>query len=196
MKKIFELKRNGKTMCMELELNYYLSNYTLSVELIETGSNDGYWRLTRCMNVAAGRNRVFLDANNMGAQIVEELENAGFGKKTGRKVISGFVTYPEFEFDEEVLKACSNLRYEEYLKFQDALKDGEEYLNAECRICQKNFHFIVKSAAVQKYQEYLCGAPYLIQDIFPEMSPEKRGLLAYGQNMCGECFRRMFGIIQ
>lgn len=196
MKKIFELKRNGETMRMELVLNYYLSNYTLSAELVEIGLDNECWGLTRCLHVAAGRNRVFIDVNNMGTQIVEELEAAGFGKRTGREVVSGFVTYPEFEFNEEILKAYSNMHYEEYLKFQDALKDDEEYLDAECRICQKSFHFIVKSTAVEKYQKYLDAAPYLIQDIFPEMPAEKRGLLAHGQNMCGECFRKMFGIMQ
>ena len=65
---------------------------------------------------------------------------------------------------------------------------------AECDRCQGSFPLIVKKSEVEKYYEYQEGAPYLIQDIFPDLTAEERGLLARGQNVCGKCFRKMFGI--
>lgn len=196
MKKIFDYKTEGKTIPMELNLSYYMHNRTLAVSLYEKGGNrdEEYWMLTCCLDDAPGRNRAFLDVNNMGEQIVDDLEAAGFGKRTGRTARSGYVTYPEFEFDAEVLKAYMNVEYGQYLKWQDELKEDEEYLVVKCRVCHNQFPLIVKKSAVEKYREYQEGAPYLIQDIFPDMSAGERGLLARGQNMCNNCFQKMFGM--
>lgn len=195
MKKTFSYTTNGNTMQMELNLAYYAYNRTLAVALFEQGHdrNDEYWTLTCCLDDAPGKNRAFLDVNNMGEQIVDDLEAAGFGTRTGRSVKSGYVTYPEFEFDAEVMKAYSNREYERYLKWQDGLKDDEQYLTAACRVCYNWFPFIVKRSAMEKYRLYKEGAPYLIQDIFPDMSAGERGLFARGQNMCDRCFKEMFG---
>lgn len=196
MKKIFEYRTEGKMLRMELKLTCYGHNRTLAVLLCEEGcgEEDGYYMLTCCLDDAPGKNRAFIDVNGMGKQIVDDLEAAGFGKRTGRTVVSGFVTYPEFEFDAEVLKAYTNSDYEEYLKWQDALKEGEEYLVAKCRICGNEFPLIVKKSAAEKYRLYLEGERYLIQDIFPDMPAGDRGLLARGQNMCNTCFQKMFGM--
>lgn len=194
MKKFFNHKAWGETVPMELNLSYYMHNRTLAVSLYEKESGEEYGMLTCCLDDAPGRNRAFLDVNNMGEQIVDELETAGFGKRTGRTARSGFVTYPEFKFDAEVLKAYMNSQYEQYLKWQDALKEDEVYLIASCRVCQNQFPLIVKRAAAVKYQEYQEGARYLIQDIFPELTAGERGLLARGQNMCGTCYQKMFGM--
>lgn len=40
----------------------------------------------------------FIDVNNNHTDIIEWLEENGFGKRTGRVEISGFCTYPEFNF--------------------------------------------------------------------------------------------------
>lgn len=197
MKKIFSYKTGRKTIPMELHLSYYLHNRTLAVFLYEKGcsrEDEEYRVLTCCLDDAPGRNRAFLDVNNMGKQIVDELEAAGFGKRTGRTASSGFVTYPEFEFDAEVLNAYMNKEYGQYLKWQDALKEDEEYLVAECRACRNQFPLIVKKSAAEKYREYQEGEPYLIQNIFPDMPAGERGLLARGQNMCNACFQKMFGM--
>lgn len=44
-----------------------------------------------------------------------------------------------------------------------------------------------------QYREYEQGAPYLIQNVFPELSNGERGLLPRGQGMCNKCFKKMFG---
>lgn len=40
----------------------------------------------------------FIDTNNNGSYILDWLEESGFGKRTGKNGISGFCTYPEFDF--------------------------------------------------------------------------------------------------
>ncbi len=194
MKKIFNHEAWGETIPMELRLSYYMHNRTLAVSLYEKESGEEYGMLTCCLDDAPGRNRAFLDVNNMGKQIVDELETAGFGKRTGRMARSGFVTYPEFAFDAEILNAYTNSQYEQYLKWQDELKEDEVYLTVSCWVCKNQFPLIVKRSAAEKYREYQDGAPYLIQDIFPDMPTGERALLARGQNMCGACYQEMFGM--
>ena len=196
MEKTFTYNVQGKMLQMVLYPAYYGYNRTLAVIFYEKGCNrnEEYWELTCCTDEAPGKNKAFLDVNDMGEQIVDELEKAGFGKRTGRTAQSGFVTYPEFEFDAEILKIYTNNEYEQYLQWQNALKEDEQYLIAECERCQNQFPLIVKKSAVEKYYEYQEGASYLIQDIFPDLSAEERGLLARGQNMCGKCFREMLGL--
>ena len=65
--------------------------------------------------------------------IVDVLEKEGFGKRTGKKRQSGYVVYPEFSFREEVLRDCTNENYEQYLTWQEALGEDEEYLTVSCR---------------------------------------------------------------
>ena len=64
---------------------------------------------------------------------VDVLEEEGFGKRTGKKRQSGYVVYPEFSFREEVLRDCTNENYEQYLTWQEALGEDEEYLTVSYR---------------------------------------------------------------
>ncbi len=184
--------RTGKKL--EVWPTYYAYNRTLAIALFEEG--EPYGNLTCCLDDAPGRNCAYIDVNNMGMDIVDVLEEEGFGKRTGKERQSGYVVYPELSFREEVLRDCTNENYEQYLTWQEALGEDEEYLTASCRICYKDFCFIVKKEEAQKYREYQDGAPYLIQNVFPNMSCEERGLFAKGQNMCGTCFKEMFSFYQ
>lgn len=190
MHKYLELNQFGKALQLELVPTYYLENRTLAIQLED--EEGPYCDLTRCLDDAPGRNRAYVDVNNMGPDIVQCLEEGGFGKATGKTFQSGYVTYPEFEFDADILKANRNEYYQQYLEWQDQLKDDEVYLSGSCMQCHKTFTFIVKRSAAQKYREYQKGGPYLIQDVFPEMTNGERGLFARGQNMCNECFKKLF----
>lgn len=190
MKKYLRLQESGETVELELVPTYYVSNRTLAIQLVD---KEGYYcDLTRCLSDAPGKNCAYVDVNNMESDIIQRLEKGGFGKVTGKTCKSGYVTYPEFEFDADILKENMNEDYQQYLDWQDQLKDDEEYLGAMCVQCYETFTFIVKKSAAQKYREYQEGGSYLIQDIFPEMTNEERGLFAHGQNMCGKCFKKLF----
>jgi len=179
---------------LEILPSYYMYNRTLAIELFEDG--EPYGVLTCCLDDAPGRNCAYVDVNNMGKNIVEVLEKEGLGKRTGKECQSGYVVYPEFSFKEEVLKECTNREYEQYLTWQEALGEDEEYITTWCQSCHRQFYFIVKKSEAQKYREYQNGAPYLIQDVFPNMSCEDRGLFADGQNMCNACFKKLFSFHQ
>ena len=184
--------RTGKKL--EIRPTYYPYNRTLAIALFEDG--EAYGNLTCCLDDAPGRNCAYIDVNNMGKDIVEVLEEEGFGQRTGKERQSGYVVYPEFAFKEEVLRDCTNKDYEQYLAWQEALGEEEEYLTVSCRICYQEFCFTVKKEEARKYREYQDGAPYLIQNVFPNMSCEERGLFARGQNMCGACFKKLFSFYQ
>lgn len=184
--------RTGKKL--EIRPMYYPYNRTLAIALFEDG--EAYGNLTCCLDDAPGRNCAYIDVNNMGKDIVEVLEEEGFGQRTGKERQSGYVVYPEFAFKEEVLRECTNKGYEQYLAWQEALGEEEEYLTVSCRICYQEFCFTVKKEEARKYREYQNGAPYLIQNVFPNMSCEERGLFARGQNMCGACFKKLFSFYQ
>lgn len=184
--------RTGKKL--EVWPTYYPYNRTLAIALFE--NDESYVNLTCCLDDTPGRNCAYIDVNHMGKDIVEVLEKEGYGKRTGKEYQSGYVLYPEFMFKEDVLKNCTNEEYEQYLRWQEALGEGEEYLTASCQICHQEFCFIVKKEEAQKYREYRDGAPYLIQNVFPNMSCEERGLFARGQNMCSACFKELFSFYQ
>ena len=184
--------RTGKKL--EVWPTYYPYNRTLAIALFE--NDESYVNLTCCLDDTPGRNCAYIDVNHMGKDIVEVLEKEGYGKRTGKEYQSGYVLYPEFMFKEDVLKNCTNEEYEQYLRWQEALGEGEEYLTASCQICHQEFCFTVKKEEAQKYREYRDGAPYLIQNVFPNMSCEERGLFARGQNMCSACFKELFSFYQ
>lgn len=190
MAKIIELERYGQILKLEVRPGYYPYNRALLVGLYEDW--ESYGALTCNLDKSLERNCAYIDVNNMGEDLVEVLEKSGFGKRTGRKCRSGFVLYPEFRFNEEALRECTNDNYEQYLAWQDELKEDEEYIGANCRKCYKEFHFIVKKSEAQMYREYQEGARHLIQDVFPNMTPDERGLFAQGQNVCGKCFKKCF----
>ena len=184
--------RTGKKL--EIRPTYYPYNRTLAIVLFEDGEACG--TLTCCLDAAPGRNCAYIYVNNMEKDIMEVLEEERFGKRTGNEYKSGYVVYPEFLFNEEVLKYCTNEDYEQYLTWQNALGEDEEYLTAKCRICYREFCFIVKKEEAQKYREYRDGSPHLIQRVFPNMSCEERGLFARGQNMCSACFEKLFSFCE
>lgn len=190
MATVFEMERYGQIIKLEVQPGYYLCNRTLSVMLYEGW--ESYGPLTCNLDKPLERNCAYIDVNNMGEDIVEVLEKNRLGQKTGRKWRSGHVLYPEFQFNEEALRECTNDNYEQYLAWQDVLKEDEAYISAWCRKCCKDFHLIVKRSEAQMYREYQEGAKHLIQDVFPNMMPEERGLFAQGQNLCGKCLKKMF----
>lgn len=174
---------------------YYEFNRSLGILLCKKykGIDDDAISITCCLDAPQKKNCVYIDVNNCGKNIVKWLEENGLGKATGRKVKSGFVIYPEFMFDEEVLRSYTNGFYEQYLKWQEELNEDQEFLIPSCNVCGQVFPLIVSKKAAAQYREYKRGASYLIQNIFPELSTGERGLLAHGQGMCNSCFKKMFG---
>lgn len=188
MKKYLVLRpRFGETLKLELVPDYYPFNRTLAIELMD---GDKYYdTLTCCLDDAPGKNCAYIDVIGMGSDIVLHLEDSGFGRLTGKTCQSGYVIYPEFEFDADILEAYMNKNYHQYLKWQDQLKEDEEFIRSICEQCLTDYTFIVKKGTALKYREYDEGRPYQLQDIFTELTDEERGLFARGRKLCGACFK-------
>lgn len=189
-------KIGGKKREVQLYPVYYTHNRSLGICLCKKGrgiDDEDALEITCCLDAPQTKNCAYIDVNNCGEDIIKWLEENGLGKVTGLKAQSGFVTYPEFMFDESVLQEYTNDYYVQYLKWQKKLKDDQEFLIPSCNMCAKVFPLIVSKKAAAQYREYQKGARYLIQDIFPELSNGERGLLARGQGMCDKCFKKMFG---
>lgn len=193
MGKEIMLKRYGKNQLLEVFPTFYASNRSLAIVLYDRNEGEQDSILTVCLDDAPGLNKAYIDVNNQGYDVLGQLVSCGLGKPTGRTRRSGYATYPEFEFNGAILRECDTEGYSKYLEWYDKLEEDEEYLLASCKKCRKEHAFIVKKAVAEKYREYLAGEPYLIQDIFPDMEPAERGLLATGQKLCPDCFREMFG---
>lgn len=190
-------KIGGQMRQVQLYPVCYTYNRSLGICLCKKGrgiDDEDTLTITRCLDAPQTRNCAYIDVNNCGPEIIKWLEKNKLGKVTGQEVQSGFVTYPEFMFDETILQEYMNEYYAQYLKWQKELNEDQEFLVRSCNICQKEFPLIVSKKAAAQYREYEKGAPYLIQNIFPELSNGERGLLARGQGMCDQCFKTMFGI--
>lgn len=189
-------KIDGEMRHVQLYPIYYSYDRSLGMYICKAGSgidDEDALEITCCLNEPQTKNCAYIDVNDCGEDIIKWLEENGLGKATGRKVQPGFVAYPEFLFDESVLLEYTNEYYAQYLKWQEELKEDQEFLIPSCEVCGEEYPLIVSKKGAAMYREYQEGARYLIQDIFPELSNGERGLLARGQGICPQCFEKMFG---
>lgn len=103
---MINLKKYGKNHPMTFRLANYAENGNLYVGLItnEEGWPEPWSNLTVNLSVPCHPNCAFIDTNNNGEEIINWLEENGFGKATGRVAPSGWCWYPEFKFDMNALK--------------------------------------------------------------------------------------------
>lgn len=189
-------KIGGQMRQVQLYPVCYTYNRSLGMCLCKKGrdiDDEDTLTITRCLDAPQTKNCVYIDVNNCGPEIIQWLEKNKLGKLTGREAQSDYVTYPEFMLDESVLQEYTNEHFAQYLQWQEELNEDQEFLIRSCNMCNQEFPLIVSKKAAAQYREYEQGAPYLIQNIFPELSNGERGLLARGQGMCDKCFKQMFG---
>ena len=104
---MINLKKYGKNHPMTFHLANYANNGSLYVGLVT--NEEGYPEPWSNLTVNLDRsclckpNCAFIDTNNNGDEIIDWLEENGFGKETGRVEFSGWCCYPEFKFNMEVL---------------------------------------------------------------------------------------------
>ena len=95
----------------------YQNNGRLALMLIDTEYGETYSVLTVNLDDDISNERcAFLDTNNCGDYVLTWLEKNNFGKWTGKWGLSGFCSYPEFEFTQEVI---DKYKWEEQNLFQD-----------------------------------------------------------------------------
>ena len=103
--KYMKLKRYGQTWELTPSFSKYYYNGRLVLALFE---QDRSLFDVVTVNIEdkpiTNENCSFIDTNNSGNEIITWLEENGFGKATGRFAVSGFCTYPEFEFKPDVIQ--------------------------------------------------------------------------------------------
>lgn len=99
------LTRYGLNHNMTFELANYIENGNLYVGLIsnDNGYAEPWQNLTINLSVKCKENCAYIDTNNNGDEIIDQLENNGLGHPTGNMKPSGWCLYPEFEFNMEAL---------------------------------------------------------------------------------------------
>ena len=97
-----EFKYEGNSVIPQFTT--YQDNGRLALTLLDTEYMELYAVLTVNIHDNLSNERcAFLDTNNCGDYVVSWLETHNFGKWTGRWGLSGFCSYPEFEFNQEII---------------------------------------------------------------------------------------------
>lgn len=101
------LNAYGKEYPMTFALATYAENDNLYVGLVthDAGYLESWSDLTVCLDVDCKPNCAFIDVNLNGKEIMKWLEDNNLGVFTGNMTLSGWVLYPEFEFNmDELMK--------------------------------------------------------------------------------------------
>lgn len=104
------LSKYGSDHPITFELATYADNGNLYVGMIthEDGYAEPWSNLTVNLGVKLEPNIAFIDTNNNGWEIIDWLVKNKLGEPTKLEMISGYCTYPEFQFNmEELMKYVS-----------------------------------------------------------------------------------------
>lgn len=102
---MINLNKYGKNHPMSFHLGTYVENKNLYVGLLtnEEGYPEPWQNLTVNLSTNCDADCGFIDTNNNGTEIVEWLIANELGHFTGRTRVSGWCTYPEFQFNMDKL---------------------------------------------------------------------------------------------
>ena len=117
---MYELKYKdmfGTTYILRFRIGTYAADKSLAIHAFYE-EEDGMWcpfaGVTVCLGSENRLNCAYIDENNVSG-IGAALEKAGVAKPTGRTAQSGFCVYPEYEFNEDILKKMDARDYSVYL---------------------------------------------------------------------------------
>lgn len=116
MARRFELKKYETVYSITLEVATYLEG-NLAIQMVNWA--DGYpepWdTLTVNLDGIRDKDCAFINVNNNGKEILTWIIRYGFAVPTGNWKNSGYCSYPEYRFKEDVLREIDPEGYEEYL---------------------------------------------------------------------------------
>ena len=109
-RKIFKLEtRWGETLDVQLEMNNYVNNNGMFIGLmctLEEGGYEPYGDITVNLSIKAPDYCAYVDINNM-PELEKFIADNNLGEFTGLTQQSGYVEYPLYMFNVDVLrKAC------------------------------------------------------------------------------------------
>lgn len=115
MERKFELKRYGKIYPITLEIaSYREGNLGIQMYSWEEGEPEPWNTLTVNLEGIRETDCAFIDVNNNGQDILVWITRYGLAVPTGIKKNSGFCSYPEYRFREEVLREIDPKGYDDY----------------------------------------------------------------------------------
>ncbi len=119
-KGLLELLWQGETVSLELQVRSYYSGGNLALLLVDwsSGEPEEWGDLTVNLGPRLQKDCAFVDVNNLGQEILPWVEKDVLGKPTGRVAQSGFVTYPEYQFQADRLKALDANGYHSYCQLR------------------------------------------------------------------------------
>ena len=99
----------------------YYSGGNLALQLMDWSDDypEPWGDLTVNLGCSVEKDCAFVNVNNMGGEILPWIEKNGLGTPTGRTQRSGFVTYPEYCFNADRLRALDDYGYQEYSERYD-----------------------------------------------------------------------------
>lgn len=118
---LLKLPHYGKKVPLELQVRSYYSGGNLALLLVDWSDDypEPWGDLSVNLGYAMEKDCAFVDVNDMGEEILPWIEKNGLGTPTGRTQQSGFVTYPEYRFHADRLRALDDYGYQEYSERYD-----------------------------------------------------------------------------
>jgi len=115
--KTFDLKKYGSTWPIQLKISVYLYGGGLAIQMIshEDGIAEPWSYLTVNLDAIPPLNCAFIDTNGNGEDILEWIAQHNLAVPTGRYEYSGYCKYPEYRFEEALLRELDPIGYEGYL---------------------------------------------------------------------------------
>ena len=113
---LLELSWQGETIPLELHVRSYYSGGNLALLLVDwsSGEPEDWGDLTVNLGRRLQRDCAFVDVNDLGQEILSWVEKNRLGKPICRVEHSGFVTYPEYQFQADRLKVLDADGYRSY----------------------------------------------------------------------------------
>ena len=118
---LLKLSHYGEEVPLEVQVRSYYNNGDLALLLADWSDEfpEPWGDLTVNLGCSPEKDCAFVDVNNLGEKILPWIEKNGLGTPTGRTQRSGFVTYPEYRFNVDRLRALDDYGYQEYSKRYD-----------------------------------------------------------------------------
>lgn len=119
--KTFDLNRFGKTYTIQLKAGVYYYGGNLYIEMLSLEDDDiePWSDLTVNLGPILPLNCAYIDVNNNGSDILDWLRQHRIAVPTGRYGYSGFCRYPEYLFNEQLLREIDADGYGKYLNAQE-----------------------------------------------------------------------------
>lgn len=101
LQKVFNFPLNGKTYKINLKIEHYQDNGNIALEAYHHGEEFATLsvNIPGALSKAEGKDHIVFDLNNFQLTSVVPLFAEGVLIPTGRRVCSGFCTYPIYKVD-------------------------------------------------------------------------------------------------